>query len=225
MISKIKNTAALYRNRLAKIDVNLKDEVQKSMRGEIHKELGPHLKAFQGHVDGLVQEFAETRKKNLDRRYLVAARATNGMKDLTLGESRLIDVIQSAPAPVLSGIIAENKVGAFHGLVRLALLNRADELTKPVKKVDGSAEYAEAHDGQKIGQVILDEVLGSEPVNLDGLRSGAAEIAETCQAMADLCEAAGDNPGFAKMYTKYAEEVTSQTQDAIEAFQGPLKAA
>ena len=223
MISKIKNVAAQYRNGLSKIDVNLKDEVQKQMRDKVHKELRPHVTAFQDQVGAMVKGFAETRKKNLDRRYLVAARSTNSIKDLSLGESRLMDIIQTAPASVLSGIIAEGKAGGFHPLVRLSLLNRADALTNLSNKATTAAGAAEAKAGREIGQGIIDAVLKSEPVDLDRLRSGAAEIANTCQAMADLCNASGGNPGLEKMYIKYAEEVEGQTTEAIEAFQDELK--
>jgi hypothetical protein len=222
MISKIKNVAALYRNKMAKISPDLKDSIQKSMRDEINKDLKPHLKAFQGQVDAMVKEFAQTRRKNLDRRYLVATRATNSIKDLTLGESRLMDIIATSPASVLSGIVSEDKVAGFHGLVRLALLNQGDELTKPSNEATTAAGAAEAKAGYEIGQQIINDVLKSEPVDLDRLRTGAADLANTCQAMGELSEAAGE-PGYQKMYAKYAEEVVNQTQDAIEAFQDELK--
>jgi len=101
MISKIKNVASMYRNKMAKISPDLKDSIQKSMRDEVHKELNPHVIAFQDQVGAMVKDFVETRKKNLDRRFLLAARSTNSIKDLSLGEAKLLDLIQAAPVPVL----------------------------------------------------------------------------------------------------------------------------
>jgi hypothetical protein len=223
MISKIQTVAAQYKNRMAKISPDLKDSVQKQMRDDVHRELRPHLAVFRGQVDAMVKGFAETRKKNLDRRFLVAARSTNSIKDLTLGESRLMDIIATAPASVLSGIIAENKAAGFHGLVRLALLNRADALTNLSNKATTAAGAAEAKAGREIGEDIIDAVLNSEGLELDTLRNKAAQLSGVCLAMADLADAAQEqNIGIKKKYQLYAAEVVNQTQDDIENLQKSL---